>query len=269
MSAAQIGPRSARWSSATAATVTSATNTLSVVFTNSPTAGTVSTSSVILGEVSAAGAFTPFDSSKYTVTAASPSATNKSFIIKITDAAYPLKFTQKYGVKLTTAITDSASGQPLKAEGCSASDCSEFRSFTTGTFAPTITITSRTTGAFKVAFNASVDPATLNPYVGSAYKLFKTNKDGSLDSTPIVMSCTPFSTVSPATTTTNCTTTSTLALDYTYVASATFLQTAVAGQSGPAHVAATISGLPTDAPTTTNGSTFFGSRTATFTTPCP
>ena len=116
-----------------------------------------------------------------------------------------------------------------------------------------------------MTFSAAVDPTSVNDYVNTAYKLFPTNADGSLG-TPIVMSCTPYTT-----TATTCTTTSTLAANTKYVASATFLQTPTAGNSGPAHVAPTITGLPTDAPnaTNTNGSAFFGSRTVTFRTPCP
>ena len=253
---------------------TSAGNTLSVKFTNVPTALTVTNSSVVLGEVDATGALVPFNSSQYTVIAKSASPTNKEFVITITDTTYPLKFSQKYAVKLLTSITDAASGQALKAEGCSAADCSERRGFATTTFAPKLTVLSTTTGSFKVAFNAAVDPASLNDYVNTAYKLFKTNADGSLDPNAIVMTCTAFTATAPATgtntaTTTTCTTATTLALNTTYVASATFLQTATSGVSGPAHVAATLSGIQTDAPTASNGSTFFGSRTSTFKTPCP
>ena len=240
-------------------------NSFQVRFTNAPVAATVTNTSVLLGEVTPAGVFTAFDPSRYTVSATSnPSR----YSIQITDTTYPLKFNQKYAVKLLTSIKDAASGQSLRAEGCTAADCSETRAFTTAIFAPTLSVKDAKTGKFTVKFNASVDPASVNDYVGTAYKLFRLNADGSIDPSVIVMSCTQFGSSGASATTTTCTTSTALALNTRYVASATFLQTATAGASGPARVAPTIGGLPTEAPTATNGSTFFGSRTSVFLTPC-
>jgi hypothetical protein len=244
--------------SVTQAPTTLRSGTLNVRFTNAPTAGTVTNTSVVLGEIDqATGAFTAIDSSKYTVTAGS-SATQ--FIIKITDTTYPLKWSQKYGVKLLQTITDALSGQKLTAEGCTAADCTEVRSFTTAPFAPTLAVTDRAKGTFTVTFNVAVDPSSVNDFVNTAYKLYPQAADGSLGA-PIVMTCTPYTTNS-----TTCTTSTVLAANSKYVASATFLQTLTAGQSGPVKVAATVSGFPTD---TGAGSTFYGNRSALFRTPCP
>lgn len=232
--------------------------TLNVRFTNAPTTGTVTNTSVVLGEIDkATGVFTAIDSSKYTVTAgASPT----QYIIKVTDAAYPLKWNQKYGIKLLQTITDALSGQKLTAEGCTAADCGELRSFTTAPFAPSLAVTDKAKGTFTVTFNVAVDPSTVNDFVNTAYKLYPQAANGSLGA-PIVMTCTPYTT-----NTTICTTSTVLVTNSKYVASATFLQTLTAGQSGPVKVAATVSGFPTD---TGTGSTFFGNRSSLFTTPCP
>jgi hypothetical protein len=240
----------------------------------------VSPSSVTLSEVDGAGFLHPIDPSKYSVAASSSAATD--FVVTVTDATYPLKFGQRYQVKAATSITDSTTGKPLTAEGCtpgSGNDCSDSKVFTTVKFTPKLTVTAAT-GVFKVTFNYPVDPASVTPYLSGAkeFQLYQVNADGSVKPQTIPITCTL---ASPSNKVVTCTPNSPLSPNTLYKPTATFYQTAQTGLGGPAIVSPTVgtppNAFPTDqsvaaAPFVSSGH-FFGTvtktPTATFTTPCP
>jgi hypothetical protein len=229
-----------------------------VKFTNTPTSGTVTTSSVVLSEIGPTGAEVAVDPSKYTVTADTGRtlSTARSFVIQITDANYPLRYNTKYLVRVNKGVTDSISGKVVQDENCASGDCPVLHQFTTRLFSASISVTNTATGAFSVVFSAPVDAASVNAALATSAKLYKVNADGSLDPNAITMTC---ATVADGVTSVPCTTTTVLAGNTKYVASATFLSTA------PAKVRSVVSTFNVDPVT----ATFFGSPTATFATPCP
>ena len=110
---------------------------------------------------------------------------------------------------------------------------------------------------FKVTFTDPIDPASITPFLGTEFKLFQRTATGALNTTPVPITC-----VITSATVVTCTANASLGnAPNQFLASAVFLQTATAGQGGPAVVAPTVSTDPS--------AKFFGSVSANIFSPCP
>jgi len=222
---------------------------LHVLFNNA--AAGVSTSSLVISELAGtANTSTPI--ANFTV-APTTAGDTTNFTVTL-PASYQPKFGQKYEVRAKTTITNPTTGKALKAEGAGGDDV---KSFTTRPVTATVSANPASTTAtgFKVTFSDAMDPASITPFLGTEFKLFE-RVNGALNTTPVPISCTI---TSPTVVT--CTATGGLGTaPRTYLASAVFLQTAAAGQGGPAIVSPAVS--------TDQSARFFGSVSANIFAPC-
>jgi hypothetical protein len=248
-----------------------------VNFTNKPDPTTLTTSNITLTEITPDGTTTVVDPSKISITADSGRdiSSSRSDIVKITDANYPLKYNTKYILTLKKGVVDTISGQTLEAEGCkSGDDCPVVHYFTTRTFSasivpgdqittdPAVLAASLVSGQFTVSFTEPVDATSANAAMASA-KLYQQNPDGSINATPISVTCT---TMKDGGTKALCTPAS-VSPNTVYVASLTALS------SAPIKVQSQVTATNLDGTTTTypadqTSGSFYGSPTATFATPC-
>jgi hypothetical protein len=158
--------------------------TLKVRFTDTPTASTVTASSLQLLEGSGASA-TPVANTTVTISGTTRGQGLTGSATITAPATYPLKFAQPYQIKAATSITGPG-GVALKAEGCTTGDCSDLRTFTTRAFAPTLSIANiagTTPGVLiTLAFNYDVDSTTV---AASNITLFRQGATR----TPVTVTC--------------------------------------------------------------------------------
>jgi hypothetical protein len=146
--------------------------TLKVRFTDTPNASTVTPTSLQLLEVSGTTS-TPVAGTTVTISGTTAGQGLAGSATITAPASYAVKFRQEYQIKAATSITGPG-GVALKAEGCTTSDCSDLRTFTTRAFAPTLSISNpgTTPGVqIKLAFNYDVNASTV---AASNITLFRT-----------------------------------------------------------------------------------------------
>jgi hypothetical protein len=177
-------------------------------------------------------------------------------------STYQPKFGQKYEVRAAASITDSVSGKKLRAEGCTATDCSDAKSFTTRAVNLTLAAdpSDDAPTGFRATFSDPMQISTLTPLLPKAFKLFQRDANGALNPNPLAITCT-ITSAAGANTVVTCKPTAALGkAPSSYLASAVFLQTPTA-DGGPAIVDPSVSTDPS--------AKFFGSRTRTIIGPCP
>ncbi|MBS2023581.1 MAG: hypothetical protein JST92_14345 [Deltaproteobacteria bacterium] len=211
-------------------------------------------------------------SAAYTVTPTD--ATNQTFAIKVTDTSYPLKYGQRYQVKLSTNIK-SVSGVSLKAEGCTSGDCSDSRTFITSTPYPRLRWSriDTTSGAFKIEFaydsftNTHNSPTGAGAFkadhssdIASAVKLYQQANDGSLSNVDVT--CAALA-ADDSSTSVTCTPNAALTPDTRFLYSVAFTS------DKPLKMAATRTVGSTTYTTDSASGKYVGSATKAFRTDCP
>jgi hypothetical protein len=231
---------------------------LSVVFNSPPTPATVNTSSILVSELNGP-TNTAVPLTGYSVTPVAPvaPATATTIFTIGFPAGYQPKYGQKYEVRTTQAITDSVSTKPLRAEGCTGTNCPDVKSFTTRKVGATVAVnpsdpTKGPPTGFTVTFTDPIDPTTID--TNTQFKLFE-RQNGVLNTTPVPINCAITSAAGVKTVVT-CTAASSLGVaPKAYFATATFLQ------SAPVKVAPAVSTDPS--------AVFFGSVNTNILAPCP
>jgi len=244
---------------------------LHVVFNNT-TAG-VSNSSLTISEINTT-TNVPTAIPNFTVAPTANDTSNANFTVTL-PATYQQKYGQRYEVRAATSITNPTTQAALKAEGCTAADCSDVKSFTTRRVTASIAQDPPAPAAptgFRVNFTDPIDPASLTPFLTTAtkageFKLFAREVSGAirLDAAgnPVEV---PINCVITSPTRVTCTATSPLGNSpSSFVATAVFLSTATqdvaqGGPSGPAVVAPATSTDPS--------ARFTGNASRTLFAPC-
>jgi len=228
---------------------------LHVIFNNA--AAGVSPASLVISELSGT-ANTPSPIANFTAGPTAGDTTNTNFTIAL-PASYQPKFGQKYEVRANSTITNPTTGKTIRAEGCTVTDCSDVKSFTTRRVGAAIAAFPSTTAptGFDVNFTDPINAASLTPFLATEFKLFERDATGALSTTPTPITCTI-----NTPTKVRCLGNASLGNSpKSYLASAVFLQTATPGQGGPAIVDPTVS---TDA-----SAQFFGSVSGNIFAACP
>ena len=123
------------------------TGSVYLEFTDAADPATVNSANISFTEINTDGTTKLVDPSKYEFVPLDPAiglgpVTGSRFQMQITDATYALKFNQGYKFIASTAVKTAATGAQsgagiaLKAEGCTTSDCSDSRTFSTLQFGP-------------------------------------------------------------------------------------------------------------------------------------